>query len=162
MSQETVTPGKFVSLSYMIQDMDGNVLEQSDLPVGYIHGGETELIGGMDQAVLGKAQGEEVTMTIPAENGFGAYNPDLVITDGIENVPVELRQLGAEVQMQNEAGDVRSFYVTKIEGDRLTVDGNHPLAGKTLQVKLKILQVRDASQEDMLQFGMPGQSQTVN
>ncbi|MEW8323658.1 MAG: FKBP-type peptidyl-prolyl cis-trans isomerase [Candidatus Thiodiazotropha taylori] len=162
MSQETVKPGKFVSLSYMIQDMDGNVLEQSDLPVGYIHGGETELIGGMDQAVLGKAQGEEVTMTIPAENGFGAYNPDLVITDGIENVPVELRQLGAEVQMQNEAGDVRSFYVTKIEGDRLTVDGNHPLAGKTLQVKLKILQVRDASQEDMLQFGMPGQSQTVN
>ncbi|MCG7972933.1 MAG: FKBP-type peptidyl-prolyl cis-trans isomerase [Candidatus Thiodiazotropha taylori] len=162
MSQETVKPGKFVSLSYMIQDMDGNVLEQSDLPVGYIHGGETELIGGMDQAVLGKAQGEEVTMTIPAENGFGDYNPDLVITDGIENVPVELRQLGAEVQMQNEAGDVRSFYVTKIEGDRLTVDGNHPLAGKTLQVKLKILQVRDASQEDMLQFGMPGQSQTVN
>ncbi|MEW8204576.1 MAG: FKBP-type peptidyl-prolyl cis-trans isomerase [Candidatus Thiodiazotropha taylori] len=162
MSQETVKPGKFVSLSYMIQDMDGNVLEQSDLPVGYIHGGETELIGGMDQAVLGKAQGEEVTMTIPAENGFGEYNPDLVITDNIENVPVELRQLGAEVQMQNEAGDVRSFYVTKIEGDRLTVDGNHPLAGKTLQVKLKILQVRDASQEDMLQFGMPGQSQTVN
>ncbi|MCG7906528.1 MAG: FKBP-type peptidyl-prolyl cis-trans isomerase, partial [Candidatus Thiodiazotropha taylori] len=153
---------KFVSLSYMIQDMDGNVLEQSDLPVGYIHGGETELIGGMDQAVLGKAQGEEVTMTIPAENGFGEYNPDLVITDNIENVPVELRQLGAEVQMQNEAGEVRSFYVTKIEGDRLTVDGNHPLAGKTLQVKLKILQVRDASQEDMLQFGMPGQSQTVN
>ncbi|MCG7908239.1 MAG: FKBP-type peptidyl-prolyl cis-trans isomerase [Candidatus Thiodiazotropha taylori] len=162
MSQETVKPGKFVSLSYMIQDMDGNVLEQSDLPVGYIHGGETELIGGMDQAVLGKAQGEEVTMTIPAENGFGEYNPDLVITDNIENVPVELRQLGAEVQMQNEAGEVRSFYVTKIEGDRLTVDGNHPLAGKTLQVKLKILQVRDASQEDMLQFGMPGQSQTVN
>ncbi|MCG7960052.1 MAG: FKBP-type peptidyl-prolyl cis-trans isomerase [Candidatus Thiodiazotropha taylori] len=162
MSQETVKPGKFVSLSYMIQDMDGNVLEQSDLPVGYIHGGETELIGGMDQAVLGKAQGEEVTMTIPAENGFGDYNPDLVITDNIENVPVELRQLGAEVQMQNEAGEVRSFYVTKIEGDRLTVDGNHPLAGKTLQVKLKILQVRDASQEDMLQFGMPGQSQTVN
>ncbi|MCG8067037.1 MAG: FKBP-type peptidyl-prolyl cis-trans isomerase [Candidatus Thiodiazotropha taylori] len=162
MSQETVKPGKFVSLSYMIQDMDGNVLEQSDLPVGYIHGGETELIGGMDQAALGKAQGEEVTMTIPAENGFGEYNPDLVITDNIENVPVELRQLGAEVQMQNEAGEVRSFYVTKIEGDRLTVDGNHPLAGKTLQVKLKILQVRDASQEDMLQFGMPGQSQTVN
>ncbi|MCG7895842.1 MAG: FKBP-type peptidyl-prolyl cis-trans isomerase [Candidatus Thiodiazotropha taylori] len=162
MSQETVKPGKFVSLSYMIQDMDGNVLEQSDLPVGYIHGGETELIGGMDQAVLGKAQGEEVTMTIPAENGFGEYNPDLVITDNIENVPVELRQLGAEVQMQNEAGEVRSFYVTKIEGDRLTVDGNHPLAGKTLQVKVKILQVRDASQEDMLQFGMPGQSQTVN
>ncbi|MET0081176.1 MAG: FKBP-type peptidyl-prolyl cis-trans isomerase, partial [Candidatus Thiodiazotropha lotti] len=62
MSKETIKSGKFVSLAYTIQDMDGNVLEQSDLPVSYIHGGETELIGGMDQAVLGNTQGEEVTI----------------------------------------------------------------------------------------------------
>ncbi|MCG7900143.1 MAG: FKBP-type peptidyl-prolyl cis-trans isomerase [Candidatus Thiodiazotropha lotti] len=162
MSKETIKSGKFVSLAYTIQDMDGNVLEQSDLPVSYIHGGETELIGGMDQAVLGKTQGEEVTMTISPENGFGDYDPNLIITDEIENVPAELRQLGAEVQMQNDAGDVKSFYVTKIEAGLLTVDGNHPLAGKSLQVKVKILQVRDATQEDVLQVGMPGQSQTIN
>ncbi|MCG8486785.1 MAG: FKBP-type peptidyl-prolyl cis-trans isomerase, partial [Chromatiales bacterium] len=141
---------------------DGNVLEQSDLPVSYIHGGETELIGGMDQAVAGKAQGEEVTMTVPPENGFGDYDPDLTFTDDIENVPPEFRQLGAEVQMQNDAGDVKSFYVTKIEDGKLTVDGNHPLAGKSLQVKVKILEVRDATQEDAMQVGMPGQSHTVN
>ena len=162
MSKETIKPGKFVSLTYTIQDTDGNVLEQSDLPVSYIHGGETELIGGMDQAVAGKAQGEEVTMTIPPENGFGDYDPDLTFTDDIENVPPEFRQLGAEVQMQNDAGDVKSFYVTKIEDGKLTVDGNHPLAGKSLQVKVKILEVRDATQEDAMQVGMPGQSPTVN
>ena len=162
MSKETIKPGKFVSLTYTIQDTDGNVLEQSDLPVSYIHGGETELIGGMDQAVAGKAQGEEVTMTVPPENGFGDYDPDLTFTDDIENVPPEFRQLGAEVQMQNDAGDVKSFYVTKIEDGKLTVDGNHPLAGKSLQVKVKILEVRDATQEDAMQVGMPGQSHTVN
>ncbi|MEW8625929.1 MAG: FKBP-type peptidyl-prolyl cis-trans isomerase [Candidatus Thiodiazotropha sp.] len=162
MSKETIKPGKFVSLTYTIQDTDGNVLEQSDLPVSYIHGGETELIGGMDQAVAGKAQGEEVTMTVPPENGFGDYDPDLTFTDDIENVPPEFRQLGAEVQMQNDAGDVKSFYVTKIEDGKLTVDGNHPLAGKSLQVKVKILEVRDATQEDAMQVGMPGQSPTVN
>ncbi|MES9833451.1 MAG: FKBP-type peptidyl-prolyl cis-trans isomerase [Candidatus Thiodiazotropha sp. LLP2] len=162
MSKEVIQTGKFVSLTYAILDKDGNVLEQSDLPVSYIHGGETELIGGMDRAVAGKAQGEEVTMTIAPEDGFGEYDPNLTFTDDLENVPPEFRQLGAEVQMQNEAGDVKSFYVTKIENGSLTVDGNHPLAGKSLKVRVKILEVRDATQEDTLQTGMPGQPPTLN
>ncbi|MES9939745.1 MAG: FKBP-type peptidyl-prolyl cis-trans isomerase [Candidatus Thiodiazotropha sp. 6PLUC2] len=162
MSKEVIQTGKFVSLTYAILDKDGNVLEQSDLPVSYIHGGETELIGGMDRAVAGKAQGEEVTMTIAPEDGFGDYDPNLTFTDDLENVPPEFRQLGAEVQMQNEAGDVKSFYVTKIENGSLTVDGNHPLAGKSLKVRVKILEVRDATPEDAMQVGMPGQSHTLN
>ena len=162
MSKQIIKTGKFVSLTYSISDTDGNVLEQSDLPVSYIHGGETELIGGMDRAVAGKAEGEEVMLTISPEDGFGAHNPELTFTDDIENVPAEFRQLGAEVQMQNDAGEVKSFYVTKIEDGRLTVDGNHPLAGKSLTVKVKILEVRDATKEDAMQVGMPGQSQTIN
>lgn len=162
MSKEVIQTGMFVSLTYAILDKDGNVLEQSDLPVSYIHGGETELIGGMDRAVAGKAQGEEVTMTIAPEDGFGDYDPNLTFTDDLENVPPEFRQLGAEVQMQNEAGDVKSFYVTKIENGSLTVDGNHPLAGKSLKVRVKILEVRDATPEDAMQVGMPGQSHTLN
>jgi FKBP-type peptidyl-prolyl cis-trans isomerase SlyD len=162
MSEEVIKVGKFVSLTYTIMDTEGNVLEQSDLPVSYIHGGETELIGGMDRAVAGKSQGEEVTMTILPEDGFGEYDPNLTFTDDIENVPHEFRQLGAEVQMQNEAGDVKSFYVTRIEEGKLTVDGNHPLAGKPLKVRVKILEVREATQEDAMQVGIPGQSLTLN
>ena len=162
MSKEIIKTGKFVSLTYSISDTDGNILEQSDLPVSYIHGGETELIGGMDRAVAGKSEGEEVMLTISPEDGFGEHDPDLTFTDDIENVPPEFRQLGAEVQMQNDAGEVKSFYVTKIENGRLTVDGNHPLAGKSLLVKVKILEVRDATKEDAMQVGIPGQSQTIN
>ena len=162
MSKEVIQNGKFVSLTYTIHDTDGNVLEQSDLPVSYIHGGETELIGGMDRAVAGKAQGDEATMTIAPEDGFGEHDPALTFTDDLENVPPEFRKLGAEVQMQNDAGDVKSFYVTKIENGKLTVDGNHPLAGKSLNVRVKILEVRDATQEDAMQVGMPGQSHSLN
>lgn len=162
MSKEVIQTGKFVSLTYAILDKQGKVLEQSDLPVSYIHGGETELIGGMDRAVAGKSQGDEVTMTIAPEDGFGEHDPNLTFTDDLENVPPEFRQLGAEVQMQNEAGDMKSFYVTKIENGRLTVDGNHPLAGKSLMVRVKILEVRDATKEDAMQVGMPGQSHTLN
>ena len=83
------------------------------------------------------------------ESGFGARDPALTFTDDIENVPPEFRRLGAEVEMQNESGETKTFYVTKIEDGRLTVDGNHPLAGKTLKVQVKILEVRDATIEDM-------------
>jgi FKBP-type peptidyl-prolyl cis-trans isomerase SlyD len=162
MSKETVQTGKFVTLIYSILDSEGKVLEQSDLPVSYIHGGETELIGGMDRAVAGKLQGDEVTMTIPPEDGFGEYDPDLTFTDDIDNVPHEFRQLGTEVQMQNDAGEVKSFYVTKIENGRLTVDGNHPMAGKSLMVRVKIVEVRDATKDDAMQVGLPGQSRTLN
>lgn len=162
MPKETIKDGKFVSLTYSICDVHGNVLEQSDLPVNYIHGGETELIGGMDSAVAGKGQGDEVSITVLPEDGFGDHNPNLTFTDDIENVPPEFRHLGAEVQMQSEAGEVKSFFVTKIENGELTVDGNHPLAGKTLKVHVKILEVRDATGEDALQIGTQGQSNTLN
>jgi FKBP-type peptidyl-prolyl cis-trans isomerase SlyD len=162
MSKETIKPGKFVSLTYSICDLDGNVLEQSDLPVNYIHGGETELIGGMDSAVAGKGPGDEVGITVPPEQGFGDHDPALTFTDNIENVPPQFRQLGAEVQMQNEAGEVKSFFVTNIENGQLTVDGNHPMAGKTLKVNVKILEVRDATREDAMNIGAQGQSTSIN
>jgi FKBP-type peptidyl-prolyl cis-trans isomerase SlyD len=162
MSREIIKDGKFVSLTYSICDLDGNVLEQSDLPANYIHGGETELIGGMDSAVAGKGQGDEVSITLKPADGFGDHNPDLTFTDDIENVPPQFRQLGAEVQMQNESGEVKSFFVTKIENGKLTVDGNHPLAGKELIVNVKILEVRDATKDDAMNIGVPGQSSTIN
>jgi FKBP-type peptidyl-prolyl cis-trans isomerase SlyD len=162
MAKETIKTGKFVSLTYTISDTDGNVLEQSDLPVNYIHGGETELIGGMDRAVAGKGVGDEVTIRVAPEDGFGDHDPNLTFTDDIENVPPQFRQLGMEVQMQNEEGEVKSFFVTRIEKGKLTVDGNHPLAGKDLVVKVKILEVRDATKEDAMNVGIPGQSTTLN
>jgi FKBP-type peptidyl-prolyl cis-trans isomerase SlyD len=150
MPEEVVKPGKFVSLTYSMVDDEGNVVEQSDLPVSYIFGGETEMLGGMDQAMQGKKAGDSVEFEVNPEQGFGDHDPDLAFTDDIENVPPQYRHLGAEVQMQNEAGEVKTFYVSKIEGGQLTVDGNHPLAGKHLKVRVKILEVRDATKDDQL------------
>lgn len=149
MPKEIIQPGKFVSLTYTMSDSDGNLLEQNDLPVSYIHSGDTELIGGMDRAVLGKSAGDKVEMEVPPEDGFGEPDPDLTFTDDLDNVPPEFRKVGAEVQMESESGDVKSFYVTKIEDGKLTVDGNHPLAGKTLTVIVKILEVRNPTSEDL-------------
>lgn len=163
MPPETIKPGKFVTLTYSITDAQGTVVEQNDLPVSYIHGGDTELIGGMDGAVEGKGPGDTVTMTIGSEDAFGDHDPDLTFADDIDNVPEQFRHIGAELQMQNDSGDVKTFMVTRIEDGKLTVDGNHPLAGKTLSVSVKILSVRDATKEDAMQLSATGQEpQSIN
>jgi len=154
MTDQIIESGKLVSLVYSICDESGSVLEQSDLPVSYIHGGHNELIGGMDRAVAGKRAGDSVELDLGPDEGFGPHDPDLTFTDAIDNVPLQFRHVGAEVQMQNDSGDVKTFYVTRIEGGQLTVDGNHPLAGKDLRVKVKIKEVRDPTEQELKQDGM--------
>jgi len=152
MPDNRIEIGKYVSLTYSIEDIEGNTLEHNDLPVSYIHGGEQELIGGMDRAIKGKCAGDEVVMDVSPEQGFGPHDASLTFTDDLNNVPEQFHVVGAEVQMQNDSGEVKSFYVTSIENGKLTVDGNHPFAGKTLRVKVTIIEVRDATQADHQQL----------
>jgi len=144
MNKEVIIPGKYVGLTYSILDDNGNVVEQHDLPVGFVFGGATELVGGMDKVVGGKSVGDEVKVTIPPEEGYGLRDESLTFTDDINNVPPEFRRLGAEVQMANEAGEAKAFVVSEIKDGQLTVDGNHPLAGKELTVVVRIIEVRDS------------------
>jgi FKBP-type peptidyl-prolyl cis-trans isomerase SlyD len=149
---DIIRSGKLVSLTYSIRDEQHTILEQSDLPVSYIQGGRNELIGGMDRAVEGKRAGDQVELELsPEDSGFGPHDPALTFTDDIANVPPQFRHLGAEVSMHSEAGDQRSFYVTRIEDGRLTVDGNHPFAGKRLFVTVRIQEVRDPTPQERQQ-----------
>ena len=144
MADETIRPGKYVALTYVIVDERGDIIEQHDMPIGFVYGSDTELIGNMDRAVDGKRVGDEVEVKVPPEQGFGEHDPSLTFTDDIDNVPPQFRQVGAEVPMQNDEGETKAFYVTRIEDGKVTVDGNHPLAGKFLTVRVRIEEVRDA------------------
>ncbi|MCG6965424.1 MAG: FKBP-type peptidyl-prolyl cis-trans isomerase [Chromatiaceae bacterium] len=151
MSDDIIKPGKYVALTYTIIDEQGEVVEQHDVPLGFVYGSDTELIGDMDKAVAGRRAGDQVEVSVRPEQGFGDHDPSLTFTDQIDNVPPQFRQVGAEVQMQNDQGETRSFFVTRIEDGEVTVDGNHPLAGKHLTVRVNIQEVRDAR---------PGEEQT--
>ena len=115
MSDDVVRNGKYVSLTYTIVDEAGQLVEQNDLPVGYVHGGATLLLGDMDKAVAGHKAGDEVQLTLPPDRAFGRRDENLTFTDDIANVPPEFRRLGAEVLMQSDRGESRTFYVTRIE-----------------------------------------------
>lgn len=148
MSALQIEANKVVSLTYSIIDDKGEILEQSDLPIHYVHGGKSDLFEKLEAALTGKTIGDQISVTLSPEEGFGAHNPDLTFTDDLENVPEELRFVGAELEAQNANGEPMKFIVSEIKESELTVDANHPMAGKTVIFKVKVTDIRDASSEE--------------
>lgn len=146
---------KVVGVSYSIIDDSGVIIEQSDIPMYYVHGGPNEMFPDVEQALDGCARGDSVEVVLPPEKAFGYHDPNMTFTDDINNVPPEFRHVGAEVQMQNDSGETRTFFVSSIQGGKLTVDGNHPFAGKTLTYVLTVADIRAAT-EDEKQNGVSG------
>lgn len=146
---EVATAGKVVSITYLIRDETGEVCEYRDLPVAYIHGGRSDLLPKIERALEGKPAGFTTTVSLSPAEGFGEHDAGLTFTDSLDNVPPELRHLGAALDAESEGGEVRHFRVTRIEAGKLTVDANHPYAGKTLVYEIKIVGVREVSAEEI-------------
>jgi FKBP-type peptidyl-prolyl cis-trans isomerase SlyD len=151
MTDAVVERHKVVGVSYSIIDQSGVILEQSDLPLYYVHGGPNQMFPEVEAALAGCAVGDSIEVLLAPENAFGYHDPNLTYVDDIDNVPPQFRRVGAEVQMQNDQGETRSFFVSQIEDGKLTIDGNHPFAGKTLTYALKVLEIRDASEQEKQQ-----------
>ncbi|MDH3871197.1 MAG: FKBP-type peptidyl-prolyl cis-trans isomerase [Gammaproteobacteria bacterium] len=149
MSKPIVSRDKVVSFTYSIQDAEGNIVEQSDLPISYVHGGQHDLFEKIEVSLEGCAVGDTVKVALTPEEGFGQHDENLTYTDDLDNVPPEFRRIGAEVEMMNDQGETRKFIVTHIENDKLTVDGNHPLAGKIITFNIKVADIRDASPDEL-------------
>jgi len=154
MVADTIRNGKVVSLTYRLFNERGDVFEQSDVPVSYLHGHNSGLFEKIEQALEGKQAGDDIQVTLHPEEGFGRRDPGLTFTDDLENVPPELRYVGAQLEAQNAKGEVLQFRVTAIEQGKLTVDANHPLAGQTVRFQVTIREIRDAT-PDELQRGLP-------
>ena len=149
MAGQCVARNKVVSFTYSIVDETGEIIEQSDLPISYVHGGTHDLFEKVEHELDGSVIGDTVTVELTPEEGFGLRDPALTYTDELENVPPEFRRLGAEVEMMNDQGETRKFTVTRIENGKLTVDGNHPMAGKTIIFHIRVTDIRDATAEEI-------------
>lgn len=154
MAKPCVADRKAVFVTYEILNQGGELVERSDLPVGYIHGVAGPLLERVEQALSQRCVGERVEVVVSPEDGFGPHRPELTFTDDLANVPPEFRYVGAQVEMHNERGEARQFVVSRIQDGRLTVDGNHPLAGQTLTFRVTVVDVRDATPEETA-HGLP-------
>ena len=148
MTTPRVQQNTVVTITYHIENELGEVVEQIDMPISYVQGAG-RLFEKVEKALAGCAPGETVRVTLPPEEAFGEHDPELTFTDDLDNVPPQFRHIDAEVEMQNERGEIKVFRVSSIEDGKLTVDGNHPLAAQTITFSVTVVDIRDATPEEI-------------
>ena len=147
---EAIRDGMFVELTYKVTDRkSGHVLSCVEFPLGYVHGHNEILAPSVHKELEGKSAGDVIEVPIDGNRIFDPRDESLVFTDRIENVPEAYRQVGTAILMENDKGHTRSFIVTRIDDETLTVDGNNPLCGREVVFNLEILTVRNATDEEM-------------
>ncbi|MFA7238927.1 MAG: peptidylprolyl isomerase [Sulfuricellaceae bacterium] len=157
MSKDKISKNKAVYITYSIVDEHGQVFEQMDMPVGYIHRANSGIFEKVENALEGLTIGDRVEVTLTPEEGFGPYQPELSFTDDIDNVPPEFRFVGAEVEFTNDREESMMFKVTRIANGKLTVDGNHPMAGQSVTFVVTVAAIRAAEAAEIAN-GRPADS----
>jgi len=145
----TVTQNTLVYITYSILDERGMVVEQYDIPVGYVQGANSGILPAIESAVAGRKVGERLEIKLTPEEGYGLRDESLVFTDDIDNVPPQFRRVGAEVMFENATNETKVFYVTAIEDGKLTLDGNPSLAGQSVTCLVNIMDIREATPEEI-------------
>ena len=142
--REVIRVGKLVELTYKVTDRkSGHVVTRIEFPLGYVHGHNEILAPSVHMELEGKSAGDTIEVAIDGNQVFGPRDESLVFADSLENVPEEYRQVGTSILMENDKGQTRSFLVTHMDDETLTVDGNNPLCGREVVFTLEILSVRD-------------------
>ncbi len=145
-----IEKNKAVQIHYTLKDDQGEILDSSSEqgPLPYIHG-VGALIPGLEKELLGKQAGDKFTAVIAPAEGYGEYDKDQIFevpADGFDGDD-EL-ELGMQVQLDSENGPAVAT-VTNIEGDVVTLDLNHPLAGVSLHFDVEVVAVRDATKQEL-------------
>ena len=146
----TITRDSVVTIHYTLKDDAGAVIDSSASgePLAYLHG-HGNIVPGLERELTGRSAGEKLSVTVTPAEGYGEYDKELVQSvprralRGIKDV-----QPGMHLHAQTEAG-TRTVTVTRVQGDMVTLDANHPLAGKNLNFDIQIEDVRQATDEEL-------------
>ena len=140
---------RVVSLSYALYDVDGNLIEKAQQPLVYLHGGYSGVFPLVEQALEGKAVGEACAVRLTPADAFGEYDAELMRVETRDKFPAEV-SVGMQFEGESsKAGETVVYTVTDIADGKVVVDGNHPLAGQTLNFECTIAEVRAATQEEL-------------
>jgi FKBP-type peptidyl-prolyl cis-trans isomerase SlyD len=138
-----------VSIEYTLSDDEGQTLDTSvgREPLAYLHGAGN-IVVGLEKALEGKEVGAEVQVSVPPEEGYGHYDAGFVRNVPVRKLPNGRAQAGQRLRLDTNAGP-RIFTIVSVKGDYAKLDGNHPLAGKTLHFKVKVVEVRQPTAEEL-------------
>lgn len=147
-----ITDHKVVSFHYTLTSDEGTVIDSSagGKPLPYLHGAEN-IVPGLELALEGKSAGDKLKVSLDAADAYGEFDAAMVaivsadLFDGVDNI-----EIGMEFQAETPDGEgVQIVRITDVDGDNITVDGNHPLAGQNLHFDVEITDVRDATAEEL-------------
>jgi FKBP-type peptidyl-prolyl cis-trans isomerase SlyD len=144
-----VSMNTVVTMTYELKDADGVVLESSEQPVAYLHGGYDNIFPKVEEAIHGKNIGDTIELALEPADAFGEYDAELVQIEPASAFPQENLKEGSQFEGEDETGEVILYTVTNVADGKVVVDGNHPWAGQRIIFKATIKDVRSANQEEV-------------
>ncbi|HKM26298.1 MAG TPA: peptidylprolyl isomerase [Thiopseudomonas sp.] len=146
-----ITNQHVVAIDYTLSNDAGEVIDSSagGEPLVYLHGA-SNIIAGLENALAGKAVGDELEVSIEPEDAYGEYSAELITNLGREMFEgVEELEVGMQFHASAPDGGMQIVTIRDVDGDQVTIDGNHPLAGQQLNFKVKVVSIRAASEEEI-------------
>lgn len=146
-----IAANKAVSIDYTLTNEHGEVIDSSagGAPLVYLHGARN-IIAGLEKALEGKQVGDELDVTVEPEEAYGEYSAELVaVLNRAMFEGVDQLEVGMQFHASAPDGGMQIVTIRDLDGDDVTVDGNHPLAGQRLNFKVKVVDVRDAAAEEI-------------
>jgi FKBP-type peptidyl-prolyl cis-trans isomerase SlyD len=144
-----ITDGRVATIHYTLTDDDGQVIDTSpqQKPLSYLHGAGN-IVPGLEKALAGKQVGENLKTEIPPEQGYGPRHDAMVQEVPRSAFPdIDAVKPGMQFEARTERGPLL-VTVTEVGAENVTVDGNHPLAGKTLHFAVEVADVREATEQE--------------
>ncbi len=145
----TVAKDCVVSIHYTLTDDAGKVLDSSEgaQPLSYLHG-HGQIIAGLERKLSDAAVGDEFELSVPAGDGYGEHDPKRIIDVPRGRLDFDVKA-GDVVSAKEPSGRTVPFQVVSVSDEHVTLDGNHPLAGKNLNFAVRVVAVRPASPEEL-------------
>lgn len=149
---ETIQNESVVEINYTLTDETGVVLDSSEMsgPLSYIQG-KRNIIPGLEKELQDKKVGDKIKVTVQPDDAYGHYNQDMVQTTTLNEFGEDAAkvQLGTQVELESDQGEIMVATVTKIEGQNVTLDANHPLAGAQLLFDVEVTSLREATAQEL-------------
>ncbi len=146
-----IEEGRVVEIHYTLRDDAGQVIDTSDgdEALMYLHG-SGQIVPGLEKALEGRTAGEKMTVKVAPEDGYGIRHEDRVLKIQRSDLPEGPDpEVGSELEAVGQDGQHIVLWIAEIEGDEITLDGNHPFAGQTLHFEVAIETVREATPDEV-------------
>jgi FKBP-type peptidyl-prolyl cis-trans isomerase SlyD len=147
----TVTDNLVVSISYTLTNDDATVLDSTEEsgPMDYLHGAEN-IIPGLEDGLEGKKVGDKLKVRVDPDDGYGEIFTELMqVVDIASFEGVESVEAGMQFESETDDGELEIVSIKSVDGNEVTIDANHPLAGVTLNFDVEIVGIREATAEEI-------------